>query len=141
MGVKINTRGDAAPKPLFEAVDPKTASEKIEAGLKDAVAFAKGDTSKGKVTEVSSTTPLPLAFHMEGSPPTPGWNPMSTVPEDRPILVCVTMPGVGDKWAYYEVMWFTAPGWSKPGWMVVGTQWIRLHDAMPKGWHEAIGHP
>lgn len=121
MGVRIRG-GSAAPaedKPLFESTDEPASAPKP----KDEVSI------------------LPSIFHDAGDEPMEGWEPMSTAPKDRPILVACQIPSKPGLWAYYRVRWFKPPGWETEAWCVAGHRWHQLWDAMPKGWREDIGHP
>lgn len=117
------------------------AAAKAEERTPDVVVESLPDPEPSKPAKPAAK-PVHPAFEMGETPPTPGWFPMKDAPKDRPICVATQIPSLKNKWAYYDVMWQEAPGdWTTAGWFVCGTQWHKLHDAMPKGWREALGHP
>lgn len=141
---------------------------KIVSGLKDAVAFAKGDKSKGVEHQVPAEKPLfestsereegvapPIAPPKAAPEPdvpeiwwnekeqgaAEDWRPMSEAPKDKPIFVACNSRYDGTKWRYYEIQWFQPPGWNTAGWCIVGARWHMLNDDIPRGWKPSVGHP
>lgn len=138
MGVNIRgaAKAPASEKPLFETIDGEETGNTVAPNSKQPPNYVQGHTPKPL-----GSPDVPAPFLMAPSPKSDGWSPMSEAPKDRPIHVACVIDSLPNKWFYYEVMWFTPPGWHTPGWFITGTQWHKLHDAVPKGWREAIGHP
>ena len=99
MGVKIKPF-ERAGQGKEEPADPKPLFEPTEDAAPSPSPAPPKKTSPVKPSE----RPYPPAFHLDdGSPPTPGWEPMDKAPRTRPILVACQSPQFKNKWAYDEV--------------------------------------